>query len=189
MLGSSRHGRQNQGACEHSVSAFHVLVVSTAVLTISFVSLGEWVATVLPRIEAAGDESLLQVVPVASILGTQQPVADPAPLASLPSSPPEAPSSPVNKPQAYASLSQLEIDDFLDRPRTMMGVRFICSPPNAEDEELEGEWCLVAHASHLDEDQVLEEEYQVRLESFPDGPMPMGRDEVEYLLMFSRLSS
>ena len=78
--------------------------------------------TVLPKIEATGDESLLEVVPVASIIGTHQPAADPMPLTPPPSSPAEAPSSPVDKPQPYTSLSQMEIDNFLERPHTIMGV-------------------------------------------------------------------
>lgn len=147
---------------------------------------------VLPKILATGDETFLEVVPVAAILGTPLPAAGPAPPTPPASSPIKASSSPMDERQPYASLSQTEVHDFLKDPRTMMGTRFTCAPPIADaegDEDLKGEWRLVAHTLRLGDDEDLEEEYAIRHEAYPDGPMPMSKDEVEHLLMYSRVSS
>ena len=144
--------------------------------------------TVMPKIEATGDESLLEVVPAASILGTHQPIVDPEPLTPPPSSPVEVPSSPADKPQPYASLFQTKVEHFLNNPRTMMGVKFICSPPNTENAGLQGEWTLEAHAIRIGDDDTVDEEYEVRLAASPDALMTLSRDEVQYLLKFSHVS-
>ena len=145
--------------------------------------------TVLPKIEATGDESLLEVAPVASILGTHQPAADPAPLTPPPSSEVKTPAfSKENQP--YASLSQTKVEGFLNNPRTMMGVKFMCAPPSTADEDLQGDWTLASHVVCIGDDDSVDEEYAVRLGAITDGPilMTMSRDEVQYLLSYSRLA-
>ena len=141
--------------------------------------------TVLPKIEATGDESLLEVVPVASILGTHQ--SAPTTALTPPTSSTAAASSLAPEVKPYTSLSQTKVERFLNNPRTMMGVKFMCAPPNAEGEYLEGDWRLLSHAVCIGDDDSIDEEYTVQLGAISDGPMAMSRDELQYLLSYSRI--
>ena len=144
-------------------------------------------ATVMPRIAATGDESLLTVIPVTSILGIRQPV-DAAPPNTPPARSAERPSAPVVV-EPYVWLAKSQADRYLNTPRAMMGRRFTCKPPNAEDENLEGDWQLMSHAVRIGDEDTVEDEYQVRFEGSSDGSVAMDRDEVQYLLAFSFVSS
>ena len=86
-------------------------------------------------------------------------------------------------------MSQAEVNRFLDNPRTIMGVRFVCSVPDEEDEDLMGQWSILSHLTRVDPGRGIDDEFQVQLEAFSDGPVAMGRDEVEYLLAYSRMAS
>lgn len=138
----------------------------------------------MPKIDA-GNESLLEVVPVASILRAHQSRSHPDLPTPTPSSPVEPPSAGI-KP--YIAISRAQAEHFLDSPRTMMGVKFTCTPPSEGDEDLVGEWKLVSHSVCIGDDDVVDDEYMIRLDAFKDGPVAMGRDEVQYLLAFSLVS-
>ena len=84
-------------------------------------------------------------------------------------------------------MSRTKVNHFLDNPHTMMGVKFLCTHRSQENEDVEGEWNLVSHSICIGDDDAVEDEYQIQLKSASDGPVAMGREEVRYLLAFSRI--
>ena len=86
-------------------------------------------------------------------------------------------------------VSEDEAAQFLRDPGTMLGKRFVCSPPEDDDnDELQpedrGRWEVVSFRVHMDEG-VVDREYMVLTEDLPDDPLPMGEDQVRAMLRYS----
>ncbi|KAI0349825.1 hypothetical protein OH77DRAFT_1593981 [Trametes cingulata] len=85
-------------------------------------------------------------------------------------------------------LGSLMVAAFLQNPHTLLGKRFVCTPPPDEDdaEEYEGAWEVQSYSTQVREGRV-DEEYVVAVESLGGASLPMGRDEVEFRLKHSTL--
>ena len=87
-------------------------------------------------------------------------------------------------------VSEAEAAQFLRDPGTMLGKRFVCSPPEDDDnnDELQpedrGRWEVVSFRVHMDEG-IVDREYMVLTEDLPDDPLPMGEDQVRAMLRYS----
>ncbi|PIL24477.1 hypothetical protein GSI_14231 [Ganoderma sinense ZZ0214-1] len=118
------------------------------------------------------------------------PSATPTALASLPGPPLSSSESSAGASDSSAPrpVSDDEAAQFLRDPGTMLGKRFVCSPP--EDAlyslgfEDRGLWEVVSCRVHMDEG-VVDREYMVLTEEDPDYPLPMGESQVRDMLRYS----
>ena len=93
-------------------------------------------------------------------------------------------------------VSQDELQNFLDNPHTMIGKQSVHSPPQGpgqpesgqEDSGSPGTWEVVSYSvKKADTGPGVVHEYQVILQAFGADPVPMGMEEVQYLLQHSTL--
>ena len=84
-------------------------------------------------------------------------------------------------------VSEDEVAQFLSNPGTLVGKRFVCSPPEDDDEvdpEDRGLWEVVSFAVRKDEG-IIDREYMVLTEEFPENPLPMGENQIRSMLRHS----
>ncbi|PIL24476.1 hypothetical protein GSI_14230 [Ganoderma sinense ZZ0214-1] len=79
-----------------------------------------------------------------------------------------------------------EIDEFLRNPSTLVGKRFVSSPPPGQGDG--GEWRVVAYAVREGDEGEVENEYQVVLAAFGEDRIPMDEGEVRFQLQHSKLA-
>ena len=91
-------------------------------------------------------------------------------------------------------LSEDELQNLLSSPHTMIGKQFVHSPPQglSQPEEQKdsgnGTWEVISYSvKKADTGPGVVHEYQVRLQAFGADPVPMGMEEVQYLLQHSTL--
>ncbi|KAI0349822.1 hypothetical protein OH77DRAFT_1431655 [Trametes cingulata] len=84
---------------------------------------------------------------------------------------------------ASTGLDADEIAEFLHGPHTMLGKRFLCTPPPGQ-EDYKGVWEVESYSAHM-RDGLVDQEFQVMLEAFDGASVPMSRDDVEFLLKHS----
>ncbi|KAI0349824.1 hypothetical protein OH77DRAFT_1431658 [Trametes cingulata] len=105
--------------------------------------------------------------------------------ASTPSTRHALPSPPTSshsgKPKALAAD---EIKEYLQNPHTVLGKRFLCTPPPGGDDDYKGMWQVESYSARMRDGHV-DQEFQVLVEAFEGASVPMGRDEVEFLLKHS----
>nr|VWP01895.1 Cell morphogenesis protein (Cell morphogenesis protein PAG1) [Ganoderma boninense] len=100
----------------------------------------------------------------------------------LPTPPPTRRSG-VAKP-----VSDDEVEEFLRTPYTLMGKRFVHSPPEGHDQGHSGAWKVVSYTVR-DSDEGIVHEYQVLLDALGVEPLPMDEGEVRYLLKYSTFAT
>ncbi len=147
-------------------------------------SMDEWRKTEFARLFPESAKRASLSAPESS-LATPTAPQGPAP-ASLP--PPSSTTAPSDAPRP---VSDEEAAQFLGDPGTLVGKRFVCSPPE-DDDELDpdsdcGLWEVVSFRVHQDEG-IVDREFMVLTEEFPDDPLPMGEKQVEAMLRHSTLA-
>ena len=81
-------------------------------------------------------------------------------------------------------VSSDEVEQFIRNPSTLIGTRFVHSPPQDQEQGNKGTW-KVASYTVREGDRGVEHEYQILLEAFGGDPLPMSEAEVRYLLQYS----
>ena len=93
-------------------------------------------------------------------------------------------------------VSQDELQNLLGSPHTMIGKQFAHSPPQGPDQPESGQedsgnsgaWEVISYSvKRADTGPGVVHEYQVLLQAFGADPVPMGMEEVRYLLRHSTL--
>ncbi|KAI0642820.1 hypothetical protein C8Q79DRAFT_1002663 [Trametes meyenii] len=79
-----------------------------------------------------------------------------------------------------------EVAQYLANPSTMLGKRFLHTPPRGEEQDYKGEWTMESYSTRMREGRV-DHEFQVVLEAMDGASLPMDREEVEFLLKYSTL--
>ncbi|KAI0671283.1 hypothetical protein C8Q78DRAFT_850523 [Trametes maxima] len=79
-----------------------------------------------------------------------------------------------------------EVAHYLANPQTLLGKRFLHTPPPDGEQDYEGEWAIESYSVRMREGRV-EHEFQVLLEEMDGASLPMDREEVEFLLKHSIL--
>ncbi len=87
----------------------------------------------------------------------------------------------VESPQVVTAE---EIAEFLNSPHTLLEKRFQNSPPPDEYRDYKGKWEM--YGVQMTDGEV-EHEYQILLEELDGAPLPMGQEEIRFLLMHSAL--
>ncbi|KAI0653527.1 hypothetical protein C8Q70DRAFT_927508 [Cubamyces menziesii] len=82
------------------------------------------------------------------------------------------------------ALSANEVSEFLNNPHMLLGKRFLHTPPPDEDQEYKGMWEVESYTARVPEGQV-DQEFMVLLEDMHGAALPMGREEVEFMLTHS----
>lgn len=101
---------------------------------------------------------------------------------------------PINPPATggrTVSARFVDADDvkqFLNNPHTLVGKRFVHMPPVDQDQDYRGTWQVDSYTVRR-VDMDVEHEYLVLLEAFGDSPVPMGPEEVGYLLRYSQVQA
>ncbi|KAI0371343.1 hypothetical protein BV20DRAFT_1120744 [Pilatotrama ljubarskyi] len=80
-----------------------------------------------------------------------------------------------------------EVADYLNNPHTLLCKQFQHTPPPGGEEGYRGMWFLESYTTRVREDQV-DHEFAISLEVFNGAVVPMGREEVKYLLTYSTLA-
>ncbi|KAI0779289.1 hypothetical protein C8Q74DRAFT_1315946 [Fomes fomentarius] len=75
-------------------------------------------------------------------------------------------------------VSADEIAEFLNSPRKLLGKQFQHSPPPDEYQHYKGKVMADGEVGH---------EYQILLDALDGAPLPMGPEEIRFLLMYSTL--
>ncbi|KAM5538022.1 hypothetical protein V8D89_008219 [Ganoderma adspersum] len=102
--------------------------------------------------------------------------------------PPSACHTPPTPPRHLGDpkrVSDDEAEHFLRNSSTLIGTRFVHSPPQEQDHGYdEGPWKIMSYTVR-EGDEGVEHEYQVLLEALEGTPLPMDEGEVRYLLQYS----
>ncbi|KAI9068894.1 hypothetical protein FKP32DRAFT_1587318 [Trametes sanguinea] len=86
------------------------------------------------------------------------------------------------------AISSQDVIDYLNNPHTLLGKQFQHSPPSNEEQDLTGMWEVVSYTARMHQGR-LEHEFTVTMEAMDGTPLPMGREEVEYILKYSSLAT
>ncbi|KAI1791674.1 hypothetical protein LXA43DRAFT_1010028 [Ganoderma leucocontextum] len=107
---------------------------------------------------------------------------------ATPATPPTRASLPTPPPTRRSGLpkrvSNDEVEQFLRNPSTLVGTRFVHSPPQDQEQGDSGAWEVASYTVRKG-DRGVEHEYQVLLDAFGGDPLPMDEGEVRYLLRYS----
>ncbi|KAI0363271.1 hypothetical protein BV20DRAFT_975867 [Pilatotrama ljubarskyi] len=88
-------------------------------------------------------------------------------------------------PSEAETLAADEIAGYLQYPGTIVGKRFLCTPPPGEEEEyVQGTWEVQSYRTRVVDGEV-DQEFWVVAEAFDNASVPMGHDEIESLLKHS----
>ncbi|KAI0333020.1 hypothetical protein GY45DRAFT_1320307 [Cubamyces sp. BRFM 1775] len=97
----------------------------------------------------------------------------------------QTPSAPTGATgEAKASLSADEVAKLINNPYMLLGKRFLHTPPPDEDQEYKGMWELESYSARMHDGEA-DEEFLVLLEDMHGALLPMGREEVEFMLTYS----
>ncbi|TBU35440.1 hypothetical protein BD311DRAFT_679651 [Dichomitus squalens] len=114
----------------------------------------------------------------------------------MPTTPPtrgHLPSPPPTRPATVSRrVSREDVDEFLNNPHTLIGKRFVHSPPKGEGQDQSDDDCGTWHVTSYTvrvADGGIEHEYQVVLEALGGGALPMDGEEVRYLLQDSTFAA
>ncbi|KAI0779287.1 hypothetical protein C8Q74DRAFT_1315944 [Fomes fomentarius] len=83
-------------------------------------------------------------------------------------------------------VSAEDIAEYLNSPHMLLKKRFQNSPPQDQDQDCKGEWEMASYSVRVVDGEV-EHEYQILLDELGGAVVPMGREEVRFLLMHSTL--
>ncbi|KAL7281885.1 hypothetical protein ACG7TL_003351 [Trametes sanguinea] len=105
---------------------------------------------------------------------------------------PPSQQTPLSPPptQHHGSVNAMpadEVAEYLDRPHTLLCKQFLHSPPPGGDQDYTGKWSLESYTTRVRENQI-DHEYVISTEALDGATVPMGRDEVHYLLTYSTLA-
>ena len=81
-------------------------------------------------------------------------------------------------------VSRDDVEQFVRNPSTLVGTRFVHSPPQDHEQGNKSTWRVISYIVR-EGDQGVEHEYRVLLEAFGGDPLPMDEAEVRYLLQYS----
>lgn len=76
--------------------------------------------------------------------------------------------------------------ELLNSPHMLLKKRYQHSPPPDQDQDYKGEWEMASYSVRVVDGEV-EHEYQILLDELGGALVPMGREEVRFLLMHSTL--
>ena len=79
-----------------------------------------------------------------------------------------------------------EVQEYLKNPHTLLGKKFQHSPRAGEEQAYKGVWEMESYTTRMREGDV-DHEFQIVLEAFDGVPLPMDREDVEFLLKYSTL--
>ena len=120
---------------------------------------------------------LVRMFPQLAKRTSNTPVAPPT-RATLPTPPP------TGRSRVPKRVSRDEVEHFVRNPSTLVGKRFVHSPPQDHEEGNKGTWKVTSYTVR-EGNQGVEHEYLVLLEAFVGDPLPMDEAEVRYLLQYS----
>ena len=103
------------------------------------------------------------------------------PTAPKPLSPP--PTRHSGKPKA---ITDSEVEEYLKNPQTLLGKQFLHAPPVGVEQDYKGLWEADSYSVRILDGRV-DYEFLVRLEAFGVDLLPMGMDDMEFLLKHSTL--
>lgn len=110
-----------------------------------------------------------------------------------PTTPPNAPSpNPLSPPPAHHSgkpkvITPSEVSGYLNDPQTLLGKwQFLHAPPPDVEQDFKGSWEAESYSVRM-RDGHIDHEFLIRLEVFGAAPLPMSKDDVEFLLEHSTL--
>ena len=110
--------------------------------------------------------------------------------AKTPSTPPTSGGLPTPPPTRQSTvprcISNEEVAQFLGSPHTLVGKRFLHSPPadQGQDQENRGAWEVTSYAIRKINGAIVQE-FQIVLETFGRDPLPMDEQEIRNLLQYS----
>lgn len=114
--------------------------------------------------------------------GTVHNLATITPPAALnPLSPP--PTRHAGRPKA---ATDSEVGEYLKNPQTLLGKRFLHAPPVGVEQDYRGVWEADSYSARMLDGRV-DCEFLVRLEAFGADLLPMGMDDMAFLLEHSTL--
>ncbi|OJT09934.1 hypothetical protein TRAPUB_13571 [Trametes pubescens] len=107
-----------------------------------------------------------------------------------PTTPPNAPNA-LSPPPTHHSgkpkaITPSEVSGYLNDPRTLLGKQFLHAPPPDVEQDFKGSWEAESYSVRMREGHI-DHEFLIRLEAFGAPPLPMGKDDVEFLLGHSTL--
>ena len=81
-------------------------------------------------------------------------------------------------------ISMDDVSQYLNKPETLLGKRFQHSPPQDQEQDYKGTWEMDSYSVRMSEGRI-DHEYQILLEALDGAPLPMGREDVRFLLTHS----
>ncbi|KAI8994241.1 hypothetical protein BD414DRAFT_278019 [Trametes punicea] len=105
---------------------------------------------------------------------------------------PSTPQTPLSPPPTQhrgkaKAISADEIACYLNNAHTLLRKQFEHSPPPGGEEDYKGLWSLESYTTRVREDQI-DHEFVISLGGMDRAAVPMGREEVRYLLTYSTLA-
>ncbi|KAH9889445.1 hypothetical protein C8Q73DRAFT_707585 [Cubamyces lactineus] len=98
--------------------------------------------------------------------------------------PPATPSTGHSSTDEAEAFSADQVAEFMNNPHMLLGKRFLHSPPPDEDQEFKGTWEVESYSTRVREGRV-NQEFLVLTEDMHGAVLPMGREEVEFMLTYS----
>ena len=77
-----------------------------------------------------------------------------------------------------------DVSQYLNKPELLLGKRFQHSPPQDQEQDYKGTWEMASYSVRMGEGGI-EHEYQILLEALDGASLPMGQEDVRFLLMHS----
>ncbi|KAI0744550.1 hypothetical protein C8Q76DRAFT_764197 [Earliella scabrosa] len=77
-----------------------------------------------------------------------------------------------------------DVSQYLNKPETLLGKRFLHSPPQDQEQDYKGTWEMDSYSVRMSEGRI-DHEYQILLEALDGAPLPMGREDARFLLTHS----
>ena len=81
-------------------------------------------------------------------------------------------------------ISMDDVSKYLNKPEMLLGKRFLHSPPQDQEQDYKGTWEMDSYSVRMSEGRI-DHEYQILLEALDGAPLPMGREDVRFLLTHS----
>ncbi|OJT06158.1 hypothetical protein TRAPUB_2982 [Trametes pubescens] len=87
------------------------------------------------------------------------------------------------KPKA---ITDSEVEEYLNNPQILLGKQFLHAPPVGVEQDCKGLWEADSYSVRM-LDRRIDYEFLVHLEAFGADLLPMGKDDMEFLLKHSTL--